>query len=31
MTVTSAGEVHRQTWWDPMPSPCISAAVADLT
>jgi asparagine synthase (glutamine-hydrolysing) len=31
MTITAAGEVHRQVWWDPMPPAELSSAVADMS
>jgi asparagine synthase (glutamine-hydrolysing) len=31
MTVTAAGQVRRQTWWDPMPSTELSTAVAEMS
>jgi asparagine synthase (glutamine-hydrolysing) len=31
MTVTGAGEVHQQVWWDPMPSAELSSAVAAMS
>jgi len=30
MTVSAAGEMRWQTWWDPMPSAAVSKAVAEL-
>jgi asparagine synthase (glutamine-hydrolysing) len=31
MTVTPAGEVRRQTWWNPMPSAGLAGAVAEMS
>jgi asparagine synthase (glutamine-hydrolysing) len=30
MTVTAAGELRREVWWDPMPSAEVSSAVAEM-
>jgi asparagine synthase (glutamine-hydrolysing) len=31
MTVSATGEMHLDTWWDPMPSEAASRAMAELT
>jgi asparagine synthase (glutamine-hydrolysing) len=31
MTVSATGQIHRQVWWDPMPSAELSSAVAEMS